>query len=30
VGPDRYGIHIHPELLGQVRAGAEWLTGRKP
>lgn len=25
VGVDRYGIWIHPELLPQVQAGAEWL-----
>lgn len=29
VGPDRYGIYIHPELLAQVRAGAKWLTNQE-
>lgn len=29
VGTDRYGIWIHPDLLPQVKAGAEWLTGQK-
>jgi predicted protein tyrosine phosphatase len=28
VGPDRYGIHIHNELLEQVRVGADWLLER--
>jgi hypothetical protein len=25
VGVDRYGIWVHPELLPQVKTGAEWL-----
>lgn len=25
VGPDKYGVWIHPELLPQVRLGAAWL-----
>lgn len=25
VGPDRFGIFIHPELLPMVRTGVEWL-----
>ena len=29
VGPDRYGIWIHPELLPQVQEGAKWLLAKK-
>lgn len=26
VGPDRFGIYIHPELLSMVERGAGWLA----
>lgn len=26
VGPDRYGVYVHPELLQQVRVGAQWMA----
>jgi hypothetical protein len=28
VGPDRFGIYIHPELLQMAHAAADWLEGR--
>lgn len=29
VGPDRWGIYIHPELLAIAQAGAEWLLSER-
>lgn len=29
VGPDRYGVYVHPELLQQVRAGVQAIQGAK-
>lgn len=26
VGPDRFGVYIHPELLSMVHQAADWLT----